>query len=179
MQQAPIQVTTELSAQDVQEFNLWYSFITRFVVIIFNSASLLAIMLLLTKETDPLRIAMYAAAAIGLGALMFNMRKSSMARRSRQTYESDEQSKLPQHYTISEEGISHESETGSGHVTWKDLHKIGESRNLYVLFVGNSRAMIVPKRFFASESDQEAFKELARKHLFSSQVKFKSKMYKL
>lgn len=57
---------------------------------------------------------------------------------------------------------------------WEEIHKIGETMNLFVFFVSSNRALIIPKRYFQSVQDKDAFKDLARKYMFSHRVKFKS-----
>ncbi|NUU62932.1 YcxB family protein [Paenibacillus agri] len=168
-----IKVDTELSSGDVQEFNLWFSLNSRIIVTSFSVVAYFAIMLAITKNYSTSSLSILAVTAVGLAIILWFITRSSLTKKSKRAFESDNQSKLPQSYVISDEGIRHQSDSGSGHVKWEEIYKIGETASLFAFFVSANQALILPKRFFQSEDDKQFFKELARKHMFSNRVKFK------
>lgn len=52
--------------------------------------------------------------------------------KSKKAFKTDSLIQQPQNYTISDEGISYLSEAGTGQVKWEEIHKIGETTNLFV-----------------------------------------------
>ncbi|OBZ08424.1 hypothetical protein A8L34_24265 [Bacillus sp. FJAT-27264] len=168
-----ITVDTELNSGDVQEFNLWFSLNSRIIVTSFSVVAYFAIMLAITKNYSTSSLSILAATAVGLAIILWFITRSSLTKKSKKAFESDNQSKLPQSYVISDEGIRHQSDSSSGHVKWEEIYKIGETATLFAFFVSANQALILPKRFFQSEEDKQFFKELARKHMFSNRVKFK------
>jgi hypothetical protein len=168
-----IKVNTELSGGDVQEFNLWFSLNSRMIITSFSVIAYFMIMLMITKDYSATGVTILAGTAIVLAVVLWYITRSSISKKSRKAFESDNLAKQPQNYIISDEGIQYESESGEGQIKWEDIYKIGETGSLFAFFVSSNRALILPKRFFQSEEDKQFFKELARKHMFSSRVKFK------
>lgn len=168
-----IKVDTELSSGDVQEFNLWFSLNSRIITNAFSVVAYFVILLMTTKNYSTSGISVVAGTAVALSAVLWYITRSSIARKSKKAFESDSLAKRPQSFLISDEGISYESESGTGQVKWEEIYKIGETASLFAFFVSSNRALIIPKRFFKSEEDKGFFKELARKHMFSNRVKFK------
>lgn len=168
-----IKVNTVLTAGDFQEFNLWFSTNSRIILNAFSVVAYTAAMLAVTKDYTPVSLTILAVSAALLAAVLWFITKSSISKKSKKAFESDSLAQQAQNYTLSDDGLQYESESGSGQVKWADMHKVNETANLFVLFVSSNRALIVPKRFFQDAGDVDAFKDLARKHMFSSRVKFK------
>lgn len=169
-----IKVETVLKSEDVQEFNLWFSLNSRIILNAFSVVAYFVILLLITKDYSTSSISILAVTAIILAVVLWYMTKSSLVKKSKKAFATDSLIQQPQSYTITDEGISYQSEAGSGQVKWEEIHKIGETMNLFVFFVSTQRALIIPKRFFQSEEDKITFKELAKKYMFSNRVKFKA-----
>ncbi|MNP26475.1 hypothetical protein D3C76_1193330 [compost metagenome] len=169
-----IKVDTVLKSEDVQEFNLWFSLNSRIILNSFSVVAYFMILLLITKDYSTQSISILAVTAIILAAVLWYMTKASLIKKSKKAFKTDNLIQQPQNYTISDEGISYLSEAGTGQVKWEEIHKIGETTNLFVFFVSTQRALIIPKRFFESAQDKITFKDLARKYMFSNRVKFKA-----
>ncbi|ASA24678.1 YcxB family protein [Paenibacillus donghaensis] len=169
-----INVETALKSTDSQEFNLWFSLNSRIILTAFTVAAYFAVMLLITKDYSTQSLTILTATSVALAPVLWWINRSSIVKKSKKAFESDALAQQPQSYTITEEGIHYESEAGSGQVKWEEIFKIGETVNLFVFFVSSNRALIIPKRFFNSEQDKAGFKDVARKHMFSNRVKFKS-----
>lgn len=169
-----IKVDTVLTSEDVQEFHLWSSLNSRIILSACYAIAYLAIMLVISKNYSTNRLSILAVTAVVLAAALWYITKRNLIKKSKKAFAADPSAQQPQTYTISEEGIKYISESGSGEAKWIDIHKIGETMSLYVVFISSRSALTIPKRFFQSEQDQTAFKDLARKHTFSHRVKFKS-----
>lgn len=169
-----IKVNTTLKSEDVQEFNLWFSLNSRIILNAFSVVAYFVILLLITKDYSTSSLSILAVTAVILAVVLWYITRSSLIKKSKKAFATDSLSQQPQSYSISDDGIQHDSESGSGQVKWEEIHKIGETMSLFVFFVSSNRALIIPKRFFQSQQDTMAFKDLARKYMFSHRVKFKS-----
>jgi hypothetical protein len=169
-----IKVDTVIKSEDVQEFNLWFSLNSRIILNSFSVVVYFVIMLLITKDYSTTRISIIGASAVILAVVLWYSTKSSLVKKSKKAFVTDNLIQEPQRYSISDEGIQYSSESGDGQIKWEDIYKIGETNNLFVFFVSSNRALIIPKRFFQSEQDKLSFKDLGRKYMFSNRVKFKS-----
>lgn len=169
-----IKVDTVLKSEDVQEFHLWSSFNSRIIMSACYVIVYLVIMLVISKDYSTNRLSILAVTAAVLAAALWYITKSNLIKKSKKAFAADPSAQQPQTYTISEEGIKYISESGAGEAKWDDIHKIGETMNLYVVFISSRSALTIPKRYFQSEQDAVVFKDLARKHMFSHRVKFKS-----
>lgn len=169
-----IKVDTVLKSVDVQEFHLWSSLNSRIMFNAFCVIAYLLVLLVISKDYSTDRLSTLAATAAVLAVILWYLTKSSLIKKSKKAFAADHSAQQPQSYTISEEGIQYISESGSGEAKWNDIYKIGETMNLYVFFISSRSALTIPKRCFQSEQDKTAFKDLARKHMFSHRVKFKS-----
>jgi len=168
-----IKIDTLLNGENFQEFNLWFSRTTRLIVNASSMFTYFAIMLMVTKERSTVGITLMAASAVIVAMVLWFISRSNLIRKSKKAFESDNLAQQAQTYTISDDGIEYQSESGQGRMKWEDLHKIGETLNLYVLFVSSNRALLIPKRSFPTAAEATAFKDLARKHMYSYRVKFK------
>lgn len=169
-----IKIEAVLKSSDVQEFHLWSSLNSRIMFNSFCVLAYLAVVLLTRKDYSTERVSIVVVTAAILSVVLWYITKSSLVKKSKKAFAADQSAQQPQSYTISEEGIQYISESGSGEAKWKDIYKIGETMSLYVFFMSSRSALTIPKRCFQSEEDKIAFKELAKKHMFSHRVKFKS-----
>jgi hypothetical protein len=74
-------------------------------------------------------------------------------------------------YSFSEGGIDFTGPHSQGTIRWTGLTRGWETRSAFLLYTDKSRALAIPKRFFATEYNIQAFRSLLRKQLPNSQLK--------
>jgi hypothetical protein len=73
-------------------------------------------------------------------------------------------------YSFSDEGVGFTGLHSQGTIRWTGLTQAWETRRFFLLYVDKSRAIVIPKRFFAAESDAQTFRALLRRQLPKSQL---------
>jgi len=74
-------------------------------------------------------------------------------------------------YSFSEDRIDFTGQHSQGTLRWTALTRSWETRRSFLLYVDHSRGVVLPKRFFTSESDVEALRQLLRRRLPKSQLR--------
>ena len=69
----------------------------------------------------------------------------------------------PTTYTWDDSTLEVKSERGAGRRNWTDLHKVGESGELILLYTTDHLFEIVPKRWFADTAQMTEFIRLAKR----------------
>lgn len=67
-------------------------------------------------------------------------------------------------------GIRSRSAAISSDVSWEIFTQALETRSLFVLYYASDAALLVPKRFFAGNSERDAWRDLVRESLNVKQV---------
>ncbi|GAA0300275.1 hypothetical protein GGQ92_001512 [Gracilibacillus halotolerans] len=98
--------------------------------------------------------------------LLIIMSKMLFKYSARKQFDSDPLARLERKYTITTTGIT-EQIIGKSHVDfkWSDVKKSFELDHLFVLYISNRSALLIPKKFFNSAEDISAFKEIANENL--------------
>lgn len=87
--------------------------------------------------------------------------------RSKRTYKSDALIQLEQEITINQQGIQLKTERSNSLFLWGDIVKALEYKDLFLFYISNVRALVIPTSFFQSEDSQQDFKFIVSKHLKS------------
>jgi hypothetical protein len=74
-------------------------------------------------------------------------------------------------YSFSDDGISFSGPHAQGTLQWTGLTRGGETNKTFLLYQDASRALVLPKRFFSTESDAGAFREMVRRRLPRSRLR--------
>ncbi|MYL18569.1 hypothetical protein GLW04_01635 [Halobacillus litoralis] len=85
--------------------------------------------------------------------------------RSTGVYKADYYAKNAWTYTIDDKGITEKIKKQSHCYLWKEIATLNEVSTMFVLYTKDKQTIILPKRYFASEEQQQEFKELAAHHL--------------
>ncbi len=64
--------------------------------------------------------------------------------------------------TVSDTGLLGQNENGHMNVPWTDYLKWKEGAKVFLLYVSDDGLHVVPKRFFQSEADVRAFREMLK-----------------
>lgn len=105
--------------------------------------------------------------------LLIILSKSIFKYSARKQYHSDPLAKIERKFNITSTGIT-ENIIGKSHTDfeWNDIRKSFELNNIFVLYLSNKTALLIPKSFFDSKEDIASFKEIANEKL---KVKIKRK----
>ena len=63
-------------------------------------------------------------------------------------------------FTFSSDGVHTVTDYSSGDISWKAFWRIREAKTFFALYPSAGSALILPKRFFASPTQQEQWREL-------------------
>jgi hypothetical protein len=90
---------------------------------------------------------------------------SSFYIRLRSLFYSDNALKIEQVYNTTDEGINMKNERGEFTVKWDEIKKASYYKDYILIFTSTSLAILLPHRFFNSQSELEEFRLLINKKL--------------
>lgn len=73
------------------------------------------------------------------------------------------------HLVLQDDKITHICEVYQSESSWKNFDYFAETAHLYVLYIDRQRALIIPKRAFASEADSHLFRGIAQNGIAKTQ----------
>ncbi len=65
-------------------------------------------------------------------------------------------------YEFSDDIISYKTNNAEGSLNWSTVLKLEESTNAFYLYMDTNMALIVPKRVFKDQAEEEAFKNIVK-----------------
>ena len=74
-------------------------------------------------------------------------------------------------YSIDRDGVHAKSERGDTDFSWKQIYLARETRNAIYLIAGENRAVVIPKRQIASESELVTLRALLKKYVVAGRAK--------
>ncbi|GAA0121785.1 MAG: YcxB family protein [Clostridium argentinense] len=92
---------------------------------------------------------------------------------SKKVFKSQRRLQEEQNYIINDDGILLISKSSNNNIGWKNIFKITESQNSIFLYLGDIKAMIIPKRAFGGEDNVAVLKEIIKRNLEPDKVKLK------
>lgn len=92
---------------------------------------------------------------------------------SKKVFKSEMLLQEEQNYIISDNGISLVSKSGNNSIGWENIFKVTESKNSIFLYLGNIKAMIIPKRAIGSEDNINILKDIIKRNLSTEKIKLK------
>jgi hypothetical protein len=75
--------------------------------------------------------------------------------RLKKIFMSDKFLQMEQTYNITVDAISVSSERSNTLVKWDEVYSMKESKDMFAIFIGKSRAFLIPKRFLDDAATQE------------------------
>lgn len=84
---------------------------------------------------------------------------------SRRTYRQRKDLQRPCSFSPSDSGLCFSTEGASGIKPWTDYLKWKEGRDIFLLYLSDNLYQMIPKRFFESEDDLKAFREVIGKNI--------------
>jgi hypothetical protein len=85
--------------------------------------------------------------------------------KARRAYKQRKDLQRPISFTATESGLSFATEGSSGVKPWADFHKWKEGKSTLLLYLSDNLYQAVPKRFFASERELDAFREVVSQRI--------------
>jgi hypothetical protein len=90
--------------------------------------------------------------------------------RVRRTYRQRKDLQRPCTYLPSEKGLGFETEGAQGTKAWSDYLKWKEGRSVFLLYMSDQMFHVIPKRFFSSVDELNAFRELLAERVAPREV---------
>lgn len=136
---------------------------------------MLAIMLMLIRYAQGISVtsAMLSALIVAvLGTvLMVGVNIASVLLRVNRLYKTGKMSDFSVQYSIDRNGVHAKGERGDTDFSWKQIYLARETRNAIYLIAGENRAVVIPKRQIASESELATLRALLKKYVVAGRAK--------
>ena len=110
-------------------------------------------------------------AGVSGAALMVAVNLISVVVRVEKQYKTGKMSDFSVQYSIDRDGVHAKSERGDTDFTWKQIYLARETRNAIYLIAGENRAVVIPKRQIASESELVTLRALLKKYVVAGRAK--------
>ena len=136
---------------------------------------MLAIMLMLIRYAQGISVtsAMLSALIVAIfgTALMVGVNIASVVLRVNKLYKTGKMSDFSVQYSIDRNGVHAKGERGDTDFTWKQIYLARETKNAIYLIAGENRAVVIPKRQIASESELVTLRALLKKYVVAGRAK--------
>ena len=175
-----VEVEVKLEHDDLVALNMFYLQYSRearrlrrraHVVSILGVLLVVAIILGLLYYTELIETVFQAVLALALYMVLFVpvfiiCDRVLLKRRIRRlVVEGQDRSLLaPNTWSLSEDNLSFEGEFSSGRISWKAVEDVVERDEHIFICLGKQRALVLPRRVFATAEEAKHFLELAREH---------------
>ena len=130
---------------------------------------MLAIMLMLIRYAQGISVtsAMLSALIVAIfgTVLMVGVNIASVVLRVNKLYKTGKMSDFSVQYSIDRNGVHAKGERGDTDFTWKQIYLARETKNAIYLIAGENRAVVIPKRQIASESELVTLRALLKKYV--------------
>lgn len=136
---------------------------------------MLAIMLMLIRYAQGISVtsAMLSALIVAIfgTVLMVGVNIASVVLRVNKLYKTGKMSDFSVQYSIDRNGVHAKGERGDTDFTWKQIYLARETKNAIYLIAGENRAVVIPKRQIASESELVTLRTLLKKYVVAGRAK--------
>jgi len=136
---------------------------------------MLAIMLMLIRYAQGISVtsAMLSALIVAIfgTVLMVGVNIASVVLRVNKLYKTGKMSDFSVQYSIDRNGVHAKGERGDTDFTWKQIYLARETKNAIYLIAGENRAVVIPKRQIASESELVTLRALLKKYVVAGRAK--------
>ncbi|MFD2245248.1 YcxB family protein [Pontibacter ruber] len=173
-----VQVNTQLTRQDFLRFNFSHFFSNLFIKILLGIFGFVAfmslfgfIMIILTDNDNASPFEQLMPVLIILA--IFGLICGSVYSQSNRNYTSTSTVHEPIVYTFSDTGMHIKGKSFESDLNWNIIHKVKETKELFLFYQNNMAANLVPKSAFTSQEQISALREL-----IASQPNLKHKLRK-
>ena len=136
---------------------------------------MLAIMLMLIRYAQGISVTSAILSALIVAifgtVLMVGVNIASVVLRVNKLYKTGKMSDFSVQYSIDRNGVHAKGERGDTDFTWKQIYLARETKNAIYLIAGENRAVVIPKRQIASESELITLRALLKKYVVAGRAK--------
>ena len=136
---------------------------------------ILAILLVLIRYAQGISVtsAMLSALIVAIvgTAFVVGANIASVVMRVNKLYKTGKMSDFSVQYSIDRNGVHAKSERGDTDFSWKQIYLARETRNAIYLIAVENRAVVIPKRQIASESELVTLRALLKKYVVAGRAK--------
>lgn len=136
---------------------------------------MLAIMLMLIRYAQGISVTSAILSALIVAifgtVLMVGVNIASVVLRVNKLYKTGKMSDFSVQYSIDRNGVHAKGERGDTDFTWKQIYLARETKNAIYLIAGENRAVVIPKRQIASESELVTLRALLKKYVVAGRAK--------
>lgn len=151
----------------VDEFKKYQAYHVRRINLSFFFVVLVVFTLMFVSVIDAIWfISIWFAALFALvpSGLFLLFVKTLNRYRAKKEFESDPIALNEMTYTFSEEGVHQKVRRSDNYYEWSDFSSFQETPELFLLYVSKRKAILLPKRFFRSNEQQERFRSMVGEH---------------
>ena len=143
-------------------FLIWFIFFIEFFIFFLSSSN---ISFFQSNQSTIL------AFFLSIGALIpIFVRTNSKLKKA---YNSDSNFRMEQIYAANADGFSVHTEQSDSKFAWRNLFAVYEHKEMIIIYVSNTKAFLIPKRFFSSEEDRNNLKTLITENAKLIKVKLR------
>ena len=136
---------------------------------------MLAIMLMLIRYAQGISVTSAILSALIVAifgtVLMVGVNIASVVLRVNKLYKTGKMSDFSVQYSIDRNGVHAKGERGDTDFTWKQIYLARETKNAIYLIAGENRAVVIPKRQIASQSELVTLRALLKKYVVAGRAK--------
>ena len=136
---------------------------------------ILALMLVLVRYSQGVSVMTSALSALIVAvfgtSLMVGANIASVVMRVNKLYKTGKMSDFSVQYTIDRNGVHAKSERGDTDFSWKQIYLARDTKRAIYLIAGENRAVVIPKRQIASESELVTLRALLTKYVVAGRAK--------
>ena len=136
---------------------------------------MLALMLMLIRYAQGISVTSAILSALIVAifgtVLMVGVNIASVVLRVNKLYKTGKMSDFSVPYSIDRNGVHAKGERGDTDFTWKQIYLARETKNAIYLIAGENRAVVIPKRQIASESELVTLRALLKKYVVAGRAK--------
>ena len=136
---------------------------------------MLALMLMLIRYAQGISVTSAILSALIVAifgtVLMVGVNIASVVLRVNKLYKTGKMSDFSVQYSIDRNGVHAKGERGDTDFTWKQIYLARETKNAIYLIAGENRAVVIPKRQIASESELVTLRALLKKYVVAGRAK--------
>ncbi|WP_066190356.1 YcxB family protein [Gracilibacillus timonensis] len=153
-----LEVTAEgaLTYDEFKKYNMYHQ--RKLLIGFFIFASIIGIYPF--TATDHLPLIIFIIFSLLLAVLATKILSRIFKKGAYKEFHSDRLASKEMTYTMKQEGINYQVGRSHVFVEWGNIVKGAEHKEMFCLYISSIKALVLPKRYFASDEDIMVFKQL-------------------
>lgn len=166
-------VRFKLDKKEYYAFNVAHSRVARRILPLFYFVVFVITISLTSEEFDEFTLSISAIAGIFLIVIIAVVQNVLLRLRTNKVFATDTLIQKEQQYRFESGGFDYKASSSTGYIEWKDVYKVVESRDLFLIYLAANKSLVIPKRAFESEASSAAFRSIVHNSLDKKKVKLK------